>query len=104
MHIYHCFQIVTASWLNAVGAGIRAVSCMNVPHVWQFPLLLGGQTLCGLAQPFVMVAPTKLAALWFPADQRALANTMGTICKYLWGHLNINVLTMYVPQQGTDSE
>lgn len=41
---------------------------------YRYPILLLGQTLAACAQPFVMFAPTKLAALWFADNQRATAN------------------------------
>ena len=35
-----------------------------------------GQTLCALAQPFVIFVATKFATNWFTSSQRALANTI----------------------------
>ena len=44
-------------------------------------LYLVGQSVAALAQPYLMFATTKLAALWFPEEHRALANTIGSMCK-----------------------
>lgn len=35
--------------------------------------------LAAIAQPFIMFAPTKLAALWFAGDQRATANMIASM-------------------------
>jgi len=40
-----------------------------------------GQTIASLAQPFVLNSPTKLAALWFGANERATANMFASLCK-----------------------
>lgn len=44
-----------------------------------FAFLMGGQSLCALAQTLVIFSPAKLAALWFPEHQRATANMVGTM-------------------------
>lgn len=46
-----------------------------------FAFLMGGQSLCALAQPLIIFSPAKLAALWFPEHQRATANMIGTMCE-----------------------
>lgn len=48
----------------------------------RYPILLLGQTLAACAQPFVMFAPTKLAALWFAGNQRATANMLASMGMY----------------------
>ncbi|XP_042626467.1 solute carrier family 49 member A3-like [Cyprinus carpio] len=53
------------------------LSC--IPERAMFPMVMGGQTLCAFAQPLVIFAPTKLAALWFPDHQRATANMMASM-------------------------
>ena len=42
-----------------------------------------GQTLSALAQVFLLVAPTKLAALWFAANERVEANMIATMSEFL---------------------
>ena len=54
--------------------------------------LSSGQSLAALAQPYMMFASTKVAALWFPEEHRALANTIGSM-----GMSNINKLKYYQP-------
>ena len=41
-----------------------------------------GQALCAFAQVFVLVSPTKLAALWFAASERAEANMVATMSRF----------------------
>ncbi|KAB0398244.1 hypothetical protein E2I00_008834 [Balaenoptera physalus] len=56
-----------------------------------FAFLMGGQSLCALAQTLV-ISPAKLAALWFPERQRAPANTICTVSNPL-GILVANLLS-----------
>lgn len=68
------------SWLNMLGAVLRVIGMLNcIPEWAMFPVVMGGQTLCAFAQPLVIFAPTKLAALWFPDRQRATANMMASM-------------------------
>lgn len=80
------YQLLTAAWLNGVGSLLRNVSTFSfVPMESKFAVLLVGQLLAACAQPFVMFVPTKLAALWFPEDQRATANMLTSMGKGLSG-------------------
>ncbi|KAJ8269359.1 hypothetical protein COCON_G00119660 [Conger conger] len=74
-------SLILGSWLNMVGSGLRFLSILSSlpPSVRYFPLLMGGQTLCALAQTFIIFSPTKLAALWFPQHQRATANMIASM-------------------------
>ena len=46
-----------------------------------------GQILAACAQPFIMFAPTKLAAKWFSGDQRATANMMASMGRFILVYL-----------------
>ncbi|KAJ8382343.1 hypothetical protein SKAU_G00031210 [Synaphobranchus kaupii] len=74
-------SLILGSWLNMAGSGLRFLSILSsLPlSVRYFPLLMGGQTLCALAQTFIVFSPTKLAALWFPQHQRATANMIASM-------------------------
>lgn len=73
-------QLISASWLNGIGAGLRVVACMDfLSQHWRYPVLMVGQGLTGCAQPLIMFATTKLAAQWFGDRQRALANMIGSM-------------------------
>ncbi|KAL4641598.1 major facilitator superfamily domain-containing protein 7 isoform X1 [Arapaima gigas] len=89
-------SLVLGSWLNMVGSVLRYVGVLKVlpAAVWGFPVLMFGQTLCALAQPLVIFSPTKLAALWFPAHQRATANTFASMSNPL-GLLFANILSPF---------
>ncbi|CAB1325500.1 unnamed protein product [Coregonus sp. 'balchen'] len=72
--------LVLGSWLNTLGAVLRFVGILrSLPNAANFPVVMGGQTLCALAQPLVIFTPTKLAALWFPEHQRATANMIASM-------------------------
>uniref|UniRef100_A0A671KS73 Major facilitator superfamily domain-containing protein 7-like n=1 Tax=Sinocyclocheilus anshuiensis TaxID=1608454 RepID=A0A671KS73_9TELE len=74
------FSLIMGSWLNMLGAILRVIGMLScIPERAIFPMVMGGQTLCAFAQPFVIFAPTKLAALWFPDHQRATANMMASM-------------------------
>lgn len=71
-----------SAWLNGIGALLRNISAFDgISDPVRYPILLLGQTLAACAQPFVMFAPTKLAALWFPNNQRATANMIASMGK-----------------------
>ncbi|ETN77321.1 hypothetical protein NECAME_03221 [Necator americanus] len=67
-------------WTNFIGNAIRVAGSGE----WfskdvRFPIAFTGQTVAAFAQPFVMFLPTKLAAFWFPPDQRVIANTLSSM-------------------------
>jgi len=73
-------SIILGAWLNCAGCVVRIVTAIDgISESSRVPVLFVGQTLAALAQPFVLFAPTKLAALWFPEEQRAISNTLATI-------------------------
>ncbi|XP_051513605.1 solute carrier family 49 member A3-like [Myxocyprinus asiaticus] len=87
------FSLILGSWLNMLGSILRVVGILSCIPEWAvFPLVMGGQTLCALAQPLVIFAPTKLAALWFPDHQRATANMIASMANPL-GLLFANIFS-----------
>ena len=67
-----------------MGAAVRILSGFDFVHQnTKFIVVMGGQTLAALAQPFLLGSPTKLAALWFGADERATANMVASLSKSL---------------------
>jgi FLVCR family MFS transporter 7 len=71
-----------AAWTNGVGSLLRNISAMDfVPLENKYSVVLTGQILVACGEKFVMMMPTKLAAIWFPENQRALANMLGGISK-----------------------
>ncbi|XP_042107733.1 solute carrier family 49 member A3 isoform X2 [Ovis aries] len=80
------------AFLNFLGSVIRSMPSMVVGTQHPFVFLLGGQSICALAQTLVIFSPAKLAALWFPEHQRATANMIGTMSNPL-GILVANLLS-----------
>uniref|UniRef100_K1QVM3 Major facilitator superfamily domain-containing protein 7-a n=1 Tax=Magallana gigas TaxID=29159 RepID=K1QVM3_MAGGI len=85
-------SILMSAWLNGIGNFLRNVSTFDgISLELRFWILLAGQTLAAISQPFVMFAPTKLAALWFPDSQRATANMLASMANPL-GILAANLI------------
>uniref|UniRef100_W5MTM4 Solute carrier family 49 member 3 n=2 Tax=Lepisosteus oculatus TaxID=7918 RepID=W5MTM4_LEPOC len=87
-------SLILSSWLNMSGSILRLVSILGVtPYtLGNYPMLMGGQSLCALAQPLVIFSPTKMAALWFPEHQRATANMLASMSNPL-GILLANIIS-----------
>lgn len=65
--------VIAGCLLNVVGA---LVKCFAVqPNL--FWLLFLGQTICGIAQIFVLGIPARLAAVWFGIDEVSTATAIG---------------------------
>lgn len=75
-------QTIVCAWLNFAGSVFRTLPFMAGGIQDPFAFLMGGQSLCALAQTLVVFSPAKLAALWFPEHQRATANMIGTMCEW----------------------
>ncbi|XP_074529382.1 solute carrier family 49 member A3 [Halichoeres trimaculatus] len=85
--------LILGSWLNMFGALLRFCGTLaGEPITIRYPLVMFGQTLTALAQPLIIFAPTKLAALWFPEHQRATANTIASMSNPL-GILLANIIS-----------
>uniref|UniRef100_A0A8C3VQY3 Solute carrier family 49 member 3 n=1 Tax=Catagonus wagneri TaxID=51154 RepID=A0A8C3VQY3_9CETA len=95
------WAIVLSSWLNFAGSVIRSLPCMVTGIHNPFAFLMGGQSLCALAQTLVVFSPAKLAAVWFPEHQRATANMIGTMSNPL-GLLVTNLLSPALVKKGKD--
>ncbi|KAM8909276.1 solute carrier family 49 member A3 isoform 2-T2 [Spinachia spinachia] len=74
--------LILGAWLNMTGAVLRCfAACVHdgLPFPFKYLLVMSGQSFGALAQPLIIFTPTKMAALWFPEDQRAIANTMASM-------------------------
>lgn len=96
-----CWAAILGAWLNFAGSVLRIVPCVVVGTQNPFAFLMGGQSLCALAQSLVIFSPAKVAALWFPEHQRATANMLATISNPL-GVLVANVLSPALVKKGED--
>ena len=106
-----CFMIVyiiisiPASWIIdkygiRIGVGIGAVftGIFGLLRGFVGPdynLLLMAQIGVAIGQPFILNATTKLAARWFPIEERATASGLGTLAMYI-GILAGMTLTPYL--------
>ncbi|KAG7274245.1 hypothetical protein CRUP_035648 [Coryphaenoides rupestris] len=87
------YMMILGAWLNMLGALLRLIGTLGSLGLSDpYPLVMSGQTLCAVAQPLVIFAPTKLAALWFPENQRATANMIASMSNPV-GLLFANILS-----------
>lgn len=66
-------SILLGSLGTSLGAILKCFACQ--PD--RFYLLMFGQTLAAISQLFVLSVPPRLASVWFPDEQVALANALG---------------------------
>uniref|UniRef100_A0A0N4ZCM3 MFS domain-containing protein n=1 Tax=Parastrongyloides trichosuri TaxID=131310 RepID=A0A0N4ZCM3_PARTI len=71
--------------INLIGNALRLISTSDIisDKDTRFIIVLVGQSLASIAQPFVMFLPTKMSAFWFPEDQRAISNTLASMANPL---------------------
>ncbi|XP_071947209.1 solute carrier family 49 member A3-like [Antedon mediterranea] len=96
--------IITGATLNFLGLAVRYLSSFDFiskDHHIPYMIVLGGQTLCAIAQPFLLFAPTKLAATWFAGDQRAVANMIASMLNPL-GLLVVNIASPAIVKKDGD--
>lgn len=76
-------SINLGAWINFLGSMVKMASSLDladaqplVPDSSKYSVVLVGQSMCALAQPFVLFVSTKFANTWFSENQRSLANTI----------------------------
>uniref|UniRef100_A0A1A7X031 Major facilitator superfamily domain containing 7 n=1 Tax=Iconisemion striatum TaxID=60296 RepID=A0A1A7X031_9TELE len=85
--------LILGSWLNMLGAVLRFLGASQFGDSHQkFLVVMLGQTFGAIAQTLIIFTPTKLAALWFPEDQRATANMLSSMSNPL-GILLANLIS-----------
>ncbi|GAB1600202.1 feline leukemia virus subgroup C receptor-related protein 2-like isoform X1 [Argonauta hians] len=65
--------IIIGTLLNCTGAWLKCISA-SPDRFW---LLMVAQTICGIAQIFVLEVPPRLAAVWFGPNEVSTATSMG---------------------------
>ncbi len=75
------YGIRTGVGIGAVLTGVFGLSRGLVAT--NYDLLLLSQIGIAIGQPFLLNAITKLAARWFPIEERATASGLGTLAMYL---------------------
>ncbi|KAL4232071.1 Major facilitator superfamily domain-containing protein 7 [Mactra antiquata] len=92
-------SLLISAWLNGLGGLLRNISTLDIiPHDHAYTVLLIGQILAACAQSFVMFAPTKLAALWFPENRRATANMIGSMMNPLGNMVAFIIVPLIVEE------
>jgi len=71
---------ISCGWINLISSLLRmASSDMYIPVKYRFPIAMIGQVIGAIAQPLAMFSPAKLASVWFPPNQRAIATTIAAM-------------------------
>ena len=52
-----------------------------IDEEYKYYVLICGQSLAAIAQPFFLFVPAKIAAVWFKENQRTTANMITSMCK-----------------------
>jgi len=82
--------------LTAIGAATKALSGTS------FSLVLTGQIILAIGQPFVMNAATAVSARWFPVKERALATGLATLAQYIGILVAMIVTPMLIISKASD--
>ncbi|KJE90576.1 hypothetical protein CAOG_01874 [Capsaspora owczarzaki ATCC 30864] len=91
------YACVLGAVLNAVGAFIKymanfvEITPSADPNI-MFAVVMVGQFFAAAAQPFILGAPTMLAAVWFSDSERATANMLASVANPI-GIAAANVLS-----------
>jgi FLVCR family MFS transporter 7 len=78
--------IIVASVLIAIGSWIRYAGT-RAGLQGRFDVVVFGQVLIGLAQPFVLAAPTRFSEMWFTERGRIAATAVASLCNPFGGAL-----------------
>lgn len=68
--------VLIGCFLNFTGSLVRIIGTLDIPLHMQYPIVLTGQTIASLAQPFAMSLPTKVSEVWFAEDQRTFSTAL----------------------------
>ncbi|EDV21992.1 uncharacterized protein TRIADDRAFT_59549 [Trichoplax adhaerens] len=79
--------------LNAIGAWLR----YSGSHPDTFWLLMVGQIVSSLAQSFTLGIPAKLAAIWFPMNQRSAATAIAVFANQVGSAIGFILSPISVP-------
>jgi MFS family permease len=80
------YFIDTYGIVKGVGFGailITAGSILKAISGTSFVLLIAGQILAAISQPFVLNAATVVSAKWFPVKERGIATGFATLAQYI---------------------
>ena len=104
--------VFPGSWINsklglkkgvAIGAILTALGCIvRVLAAYQrlYWLAVLGQSFAAVGQCLILQVPVSLAAIWFPASQRAIATSLGVLANQLGSAGSFLVSSNMVEQPG----
>eukprot|EP00808_Paulinella_micropora_P013311 g81871.t1 len=73
------FAVVSGAWIQTLGAFLRYAWPLLFPVLTaqdRYRLALSGQMICSIPEAIFGNAPPMIAAVWFPASERALATAI----------------------------
>ncbi|ELT91732.1 hypothetical protein CAPTEDRAFT_119493 [Capitella teleta] len=82
-----------ATFLNALGAWIKCGAISSD----RFGVLMAGQTICAIAQIFVLGIPARLAAVWFGPNEVSTATAIGVFGNQIGCALGFLIPPQIVP-------
>ncbi|XP_067947626.1 heme transporter FLVCR2-like [Watersipora subatra] len=88
---------ILGSFLNCLGAWLKCAAVS--PN--RFLLLLVAQTICAIAQVFILGTPPRLAAVWFGPDEVSTATSLGVFGNQLGAAVGF-VLSPYIVELHED--
>ncbi|CAH8573180.1 unnamed protein product [Heterobilharzia americana] len=103
--------LLVATALNAVGAWTKCVAgavtyepnlgltneVIPITHKFGFPILMIGQTICGIAQSGILGIPAHLAAIWFGENEVSTATALGVFGNQIGVAVGFLVPPLIVP-------
>nr|XP_039250485.1 solute carrier family 49 member A3-like [Styela clava] len=93
--------MLTSAWMAFIGAGLRICSTIEtIPDEVRLALLFIGQVISGIVQPLAIYSAPKLAAIWFPSNQRSIATTASGMANPVGVVLTGIVSPLFVDQDG----
>ena len=81
------------SILTFLGAITKWLSVFHPNPSIRYGIVLFGQTMAAIGQPFILNAPTKLAAQWFAENERTFANSFMSTGSVI----GISLVLVYAP-------
>lgn len=84
---------LVGSTFNALGAWLKCVAVSPS----KFPVIMAAQTVCGIAQVFIVSIPPRLAAVWFGPNEVSTATAFGVFGNQLGVAVGFLVPPLIVP-------
>ncbi|KAK3580513.1 hypothetical protein CHS0354_001114 [Potamilus streckersoni] len=92
--------VICGAFLNALGAGLKCASV--APD--RFGVLMFSQTICAIAQIFILGIPPRLAAVWFGANEVSTATSIGVFGNQVGVAAGFLIPPILVPNSDTLEE